>query len=92
MPRRPAWTSTFALNNVTLPFVQALADKGPERALIADGHLRNGLNVYRGQVTQADVARDLGYPYVPPEEALRREPDGKSTIIEPSMVADQSPQ
>ena len=49
MPGAVARTSTFALNNVTLPFVLALADKGYRRALGEDTHLRNGLNVYRGQ-------------------------------------------
>ena len=48
MPGAVARTSTFALNNVTLPFVLALADKGYRRALGEDAHLRNGLNVYRG--------------------------------------------
>src|SRR6266850_4938277 len=51
MPGAVARTSTFALNNVTLPFVLALADKGYRRALGEDAHLRNGLNVYQGQIT-----------------------------------------
>ena len=58
MPR----TSTFALNNATLPFVLALADKGWKQALRDDPHLRAGLNVYAGQVTCAAVAEALGYP------------------------------
>ena len=49
MPGAVARTSTFALNNVTLPFVLALADKGYRRALGEDPHLRNGLNVYEGK-------------------------------------------
>src|SRR4030095_6148128 len=50
MPGGVARTSTYALNNVTLPFALALADKGYRRALLEDRHLRNGLNVYRGKV------------------------------------------
>src|SRR5437016_11840632 len=46
MPGAVARTSTFALNNVTLPFVLALAQNGPRRALGQDPHLRNGLNVH----------------------------------------------
>src|SRR5438105_6590536 len=51
MPGAVARTSTFALNNVTLPFVLALADKGVRRALAEDANFRNGLNVHDVQVT-----------------------------------------
>jgi len=71
MPGAVARTSTFALNNVTLPFVLALADKGYRRALGEDVHLRSGLNVYRGQVTYRAVADALKLKYVPAEAALR---------------------
>jgi len=71
MPGAVPHTSAFALNNATLPFTLALADKGPKQAMLDDPHLLNGLNVYRGQVTYKDVARDLGYEYVPALEALR---------------------
>jgi len=67
MPGGVPRTSTFALNNATLPFVLALADKGWARALADDAHLRNGLNVAFGDVTCAPVAEALGYPYVPAE-------------------------
>jgi len=40
-----------------------LADKGYRRALADNPHLRAGLNIHRGKVTHAAVARDLGYPY-----------------------------
>ena len=60
MPGAVARTSTFALNNATLPFVLALANKGYRKALADDVHLRNGLNVYRGRLTYEAVARDLG--------------------------------
>jgi alanine dehydrogenase len=55
MPGAVARTSTFALNNGTLPFVLALADKGFRRALGEDPHLRNGLNVYEGRITYRAV-------------------------------------
>ena len=70
MPGAVARTSTFALNNVTLPFVLALADKGWRQALADDPHLRNGLNVCEGRVTCAPVAQAHGLPYVPPEQLL----------------------
>jgi alanine dehydrogenase len=70
MPGGVARTSTYALNNVTLPFALALANKGYRRALLEDAHLRNGLNVYRGKVTYKAVADDLGYKYVNAESAL----------------------
>ena len=59
-------------NNATLPFVLALADKGPIEALRADPHLRAGLNVHSGQVTHPAVAEALGYPFVDPLAALER--------------------
>jgi alanine dehydrogenase len=70
MPGAVARTSTHALNNVTLPHVVALADHGLRGALERDPHLREGLNVIRGQVTELPVAEALGRPYVPAEEAL----------------------
>ena len=72
MPGGVPRTSTFALNNATLPFVLALADKGPIDALRADPHLRAGLNVHAGQVTHPAVAEALGYPFVDPLAALER--------------------
>ena len=60
MPGAVARTSTFALNNATLPFALALADKGWKQAVRDDRHLRDGLNVYRGHITHPTVARDLG--------------------------------
>jgi alanine dehydrogenase len=60
MPGAVARTSTFALNNVTLPFVAALADKGWRQALADDAHLRAGLNVHAGHVVCAPVAAAHG--------------------------------
>jgi len=71
MPGAVPRTSTYALNNATLPFVLALADKGWRRALAEDPHLRNGLNVARGKVTHAEVAAAVKAPYFPAEELLR---------------------
>ena len=63
-------TSTFALNNATLPHVLTLADKGYRRALLDDPHLLNGLNVHAGEVTCREVANALGYEHRPALEAL----------------------
>ena len=70
MPGAVARTSAFALGHATLPFALALADKGWSRALADDAHLRAGLNIHRGNVTHAAVARDLGLRYLDPEAAL----------------------
>jgi len=70
MPGGVPRTSTFALNNATLPFVLALAGKGWKKALADDVHLRNGLNVAAGRVTCAPVADALGFPFVDPEMLL----------------------
>jgi alanine dehydrogenase len=70
MPGGVARTSTFALNNVTLPFVLALADKGWKKALAEDPHLRAGLNVHAGRITYPAVADALGYTLQPVEKAL----------------------
>jgi alanine dehydrogenase len=70
MPGGVPRTSTYALNNATLPFVLALATKGWKQALRDDPHLRNGLNVAGGKVTCREVAQDLGYPYQDPQTLL----------------------
>ena len=70
MPGAVARTSTRALNNATLPFALALADKGATAAMKDDPHLLAGLNVHQGQVTYEAVARDLGLDYRPAAEAL----------------------
>ncbi|GLQ29859.1 alanine dehydrogenase [Litoribrevibacter albus] len=70
MPGGVARTSTYALNNATLPFILALAGKGWKQALKDDKHLLNGLNVWNGKVTNQPVAEALGYDYVSPEQAL----------------------
>ncbi len=70
MPGAVPRTSTYALNNATLPFVIDLANKGYRKALLDDPHLRNGLNVVHGKVTEPHVAEALGYDFTEPFEAL----------------------
>jgi alanine dehydrogenase len=70
MPGAVARTSTYALNNVTLPHALKIADLGWQAALKANPHLANGLNVHDGKVTYDAVARELGYDYVPVAEVL----------------------
>ncbi len=71
MPGSVPVTSSHALNNATLPFGLALAEKGLG-AVLADPHLKAGLNVHRGQITHPAVAKSLGLPFVHPEEAIGR--------------------
>ncbi len=70
MPGAVARTSTYALNNMTLPFTLAIADKGYKQALQDNPHLLNGLNVHEGDVTYKAVADDLGYNFVDPNAAV----------------------
>ena len=71
MPGAVARSSAFALNNATLPFVAALADKGWRDALAEDPHLRAGLNLHQGRVVYPAVAHDLGLPVTAVEDILR---------------------
>src|SRR5262245_9106084 len=70
MPGAVPRTSTFALNNATLPRTLALADKGWRKAMADDPHLRNGLNIHAGRVAHGAVANALGKPYTPAEQLL----------------------
>ncbi|HIA82503.1 MAG TPA: alanine dehydrogenase [Rhodospirillales bacterium] len=70
MPGAVARTSARALNNATLPFVIALANKGYQKALQDDPHLLNGLNIHKGHVTYEAVARDLGMEFLPPAKVI----------------------
>lgn len=63
MPGAVARTSTFALNNATLPFAVKLANMGAEAAMKADPHLANGLNVSGGKIRHAAVAEALDLPF-----------------------------
>lgn len=70
MPSACARTATLALTNSTLEYVLEIARKGYRQALSDHAGLRQGLNVHLGQVTNAAVAQDLGYAFVPPEAVL----------------------
>jgi len=70
MPGAVARTSTYALNNVTLPHALRIADLGWRAALRSNPHLANGLNVHAGRITCEAVARELGYDFVPVAEVL----------------------
>ena len=70
MPGAVPRTSTYALNNATLPFALKLANHGYQKALRDDPHLRNGLNVHKGVITCEEVAVDLNYEYVEPLKAM----------------------
>ncbi len=70
MPGAVPKTSTFALNNATLPFILSLVSKGVKEALLSDSHFLNGLNVHQGMITYEAVALNLGYEYTKAENAL----------------------
>ena len=70
MPGAVARSSTYALNNATLPFVLSLAGKGWKRACAEDPHLLDGLNAHRGHITHAAVAQALGLAGLAPRQAL----------------------
>ena len=70
MPGAVARTSTFALNNATLPFIMALADKGWRGAMRGDPHLANGLNVLQGRLINPAVANALAIDHLPLARAL----------------------
>jgi len=70
MPGGVAMTSTYALNNATLPYIMKLANVGWKKALQQDVHFLAGLNVHAGKVTNKHVAEALGYDYVPPETVV----------------------
>jgi len=70
MPGAVARTSTFALNNVTLPFIMAIAGKGAKQALRDDPYLLAGLNIFRGRITYKAVAEAQGLPYMPAQTAI----------------------
>ena len=71
MPGAVPRTSTFALTNVTLPFVKNLANLGWRDALSRDQHLARGLNVHAGRINHEAVAQDLGYEYLSAEDAMQ---------------------
>jgi alanine dehydrogenase len=70
MPGAVPRTSTYALNNATLPFTLALADKGWRKALHDDPHLKAGLNIAAGKVTYKAVAKALNLAYTPADAVI----------------------
>ena len=70
MPGGVPRTSTLALNQVTLPYLVKLANKGYQKALGEDKNFLAGLNVHKGQVTYKAVADVFGYEYVDPLSVL----------------------
>lgn len=65
IPSAVARTSTRALENSTLPYILALANKGYKTALKEDINFRKGLNLFRGRVTHEAVAHELNHSFVP---------------------------
>jgi alanine dehydrogenase len=70
MPGAVPVTSTKALTNATLPYVEAIADEGLAAAVARDPALARGVNVLDGRVTYEAVAEAHGLDYVPLEEVL----------------------
>ena len=70
MPGAVPVTSTKALTNVTLPYVEAIADKGFRAAVDEDAALAKGVNVVGGKITYAAVAEAHGMPHASLENAL----------------------
>jgi alanine dehydrogenase len=74
MPGAVPVTSTFALTNVTLPFVEEIADYGVRAAIARDAALARGVNVFDGKLTYEAVAEAHGLEYSPLEEVVPLEP------------------
>jgi alanine dehydrogenase len=70
MPGAVARTSTYALNNATMPYVIEIANQGVNKALQANTHLMNGLNVCNGYVTNQSVCEAHNLEFKSPEAAL----------------------
>ena len=70
MPGAVPLTSTYALNQATMPYVMSLANNGFNQALLNDKGLCEGLNICNGKVTIEAVAKEQGYEYIAPMEML----------------------
>jgi alanine dehydrogenase len=70
MPGACARSATMALTNATMTYALKLANKGYKVALKEDPGFMEGLNLYKGKVTNLSVAQDLGYDFVTPQELL----------------------
>lgn len=71
MPGACARTSTIALTNATMTYALKLANKGYKAALKEDIGFMEGLNLYKGHVTNMAVAQDLGYEFIAPEKVIK---------------------
>lgn len=71
MPSAVPRTSTIALSEATLPYIERMIRSGIREALLADAGFLAGLNTFRGRITCAGVARALGRESLPPEPLLR---------------------
>lgn len=70
MPGAVPKTSTYALTNVTLPYINKIANKGYKEALLNDPALLKGLNVYKGKITYKGVAEAFDLDFHDPFELL----------------------
>lgn len=70
MPGAVPQTSTYALNNATLPFALSMANQGWKKAMQQDAHLLNGLNVHEGMLTYEAVAQAQGLDFVDPSNLI----------------------
>jgi len=70
MPGAVPQTSTYALNNATLPFALSIANQGWKKAMQQDPHLLNGLNVHEGMLTYQAVAQAQSLDFVAPESLI----------------------
>ena len=68
-------TSSYALTNVTLPYILQLANKGWKKAMMENPALLNGLNIIDGKVTFKAVADTLSLEYYPAEKLLNQDTD-----------------
>jgi len=72
MPGAVPRTSTIALTNATVPYALQIANQGVRQAVRNNRALALGVNVAGGEITYEAVARDLGYNYVPVEQAMEK--------------------
>ena len=72
MPGAVPLTSTYALNQATMPYVMNLANNGFSQALLNDKGFCEGLNICNGEVTIEAVAKEQGYEYIAPMEMLNK--------------------
>ena len=70
IPGAVARTSTIALTNVTLPYVESLADNGFHKAIALDKGLRQGVTTYQGHITSQPVATGLERDFSPIDELV----------------------